>query len=43
MGAWLIIVNDLFAIWMGYILTKDGFFDRKPKRRYRMYKPPAGR
>lgn len=35
MGAWLIVLNDLGCIFLGYLLTRDGVFDRKPKRRYR--------
>ena len=38
MGWWLIILNDICAIWLGYALTRDGVFDRKPKRRYRYSK-----
>ena len=36
MGWLLIILNDIMAVWLGYMLTKDGVFDRKPKKRYRM-------
>lgn len=38
MGAWLILLNDIAAIYLGYRLTRDGAFDRKPKRRYRAYR-----
>lgn len=35
MGAWLIVLNDLGCIFLGYLLTRDGVFDRKPKHHYR--------
>ena len=35
MGVLVILFNDFCAILLGHILTEVGFFNPKPKRRYR--------
>ena len=35
MSVLAVILNEIAAVALGYLLAKDGVFDRKPKRRYR--------